>query len=284
MPPSNLLAVLQTNSDAKNNTEDRQDSHSRTPLFRVAKCIAIPPSTEAFVSVTTSRAKLTYMVPHLSSMRNQIVQSATWIINTATHTNRTTSCDSHKKANKISERCFIRGRTLISRRYYSFFPNCNQPNQNGEKDDNSIIHTGTAVHYNGCDWQYDLMDGHKRFETVDDKGLSTDWQNTSTLMYSMPITLEKFWTRWLDVNKFEMDVWAELIWSSTTSNWPHRAYALSTLSPTALDQMRTHRKGLEQTKCSAWTFQSVHSQSWQCRPYFPRTTTDHYASVTTTES
>lgn len=59
LPPSDPLSALQSDSDARINTEDRQDNNDRVLLFRVAKVVATPPSLEASVSVTTSSAEPT---------------------------------------------------------------------------------------------------------------------------------------------------------------------------------------------------------------------------------
>lgn len=53
------LAVLQTDPDIVIKTEAKQNNSNRTPLFRVLRCISIPPSTKAPVSVTTSSSILT---------------------------------------------------------------------------------------------------------------------------------------------------------------------------------------------------------------------------------
>lgn len=78
-PPSNPLAVSQTDSDAETSTDERQDNSERTPLFGVAKCVLILPNAEASVSVTTSSARLIHMAPHRDSMRNRMFLPASGI-------------------------------------------------------------------------------------------------------------------------------------------------------------------------------------------------------------
>lgn len=56
--PSDPPAVLKSHSDAGTDSEDQQDNNARTLIFRVAKCVAIRPNTEASVSVSTTRAGL----------------------------------------------------------------------------------------------------------------------------------------------------------------------------------------------------------------------------------
>lgn len=60
-PPSDLLVVLQTESNIEIIAERRQDKKHGTLLFRGAKCVAIPPRSEVPGPVTPTSAGLIYM-------------------------------------------------------------------------------------------------------------------------------------------------------------------------------------------------------------------------------
>lgn len=80
-PLLDLLAVLQIDSEAETTTDDLQENKEKTPVFRVAKYVVIPPSTEASVSITTSCAGLINTVPHPSLMRNRIILLVSEVLN-----------------------------------------------------------------------------------------------------------------------------------------------------------------------------------------------------------
>lgn len=84
-PPSDPLALLQNDLDADTIVHDRQDNDTRTLLFRVVKCVAIPPNTQACVSVTTSSVVLGYMVPHSNPAQNRIFILASVIVDALPH-------------------------------------------------------------------------------------------------------------------------------------------------------------------------------------------------------
>lgn len=85
VPPSDLLPVLQNDSDVEVGTDKRQKDGERTPLFRVVKFVVIPPSSEASVSVTITSPRLFYMVPDLKSMGNRLVLTTSGITNALSH-------------------------------------------------------------------------------------------------------------------------------------------------------------------------------------------------------
>lgn len=62
-PPSDLVAVLESESNAETSKDDWKDNRGIVTLLRVAKCVVTPANTEASVSVTTGSDGLMYMVP-----------------------------------------------------------------------------------------------------------------------------------------------------------------------------------------------------------------------------
>lgn len=81
-PPYHQLGEFQNESDAGTDRYDQLENSERTPLFRVAKCVAIVPSTEASVAVMTSSAELIYIAPHPNLRRNKMVLMSSGNVNT----------------------------------------------------------------------------------------------------------------------------------------------------------------------------------------------------------
>lgn len=50
-------------------------------MFIIAKCVVLPPSTEASVSAPPSNVRLIYMAPHQIAVQNRIVLLASGILN-----------------------------------------------------------------------------------------------------------------------------------------------------------------------------------------------------------
>lgn len=66
MPALDQLDVLQNESDAETDIDDRQNNNARTLLFRVANCAVILRNTERFVSVVTISTSLIYGAAHFN--------------------------------------------------------------------------------------------------------------------------------------------------------------------------------------------------------------------------
>lgn len=54
-------------------TEKRQDNNNRDPLFLIASYVAIPPNTEASVSLPTNRTGPIFKAQHPNAMQNRMV-------------------------------------------------------------------------------------------------------------------------------------------------------------------------------------------------------------------
>lgn len=84
-PPTDLLAVLKNDSDARTDTADGQSTTTRTPLFIVVRGVAVLPNTGASIAAKNSSSGLIYKVSHRNSMRNRMVQPDSGIINGLLH-------------------------------------------------------------------------------------------------------------------------------------------------------------------------------------------------------
>lgn len=78
-------------------------------------------------------------------------------------------------------------------------------------------------------------------------------ETASTLMPSTPITVEKFWTHWLDLNNFRMDICVALAWPNIDRKVPNCTYTSSILLFPPWNQKHQNSRRPKSKIFSAWT-------------------------------